>query len=215
MPLPLRQHIQRSPASRPYPRTALILICALIVAVIALYKAPTTAYTAETPLYRMRTWLQTIPARFNIATPQRVPQRFFASTQGLQSGGGREGEPDMSAQPPTSIPESMSTSISTAEGKSQAQTTRRLALPAGGTDGNGRTLDLSDPNSSISLDHLGPMVVNNDGTLSRISNWEQMSEVERKNTLRVLGKRNKERLERLKAAEGEVNGEEGGAEGRG
>ncbi|KAL5690771.1 hypothetical protein EMGR_007528 [Emarellia grisea] len=42
-----------------------------------------------------------------------------------------------------------------------------------------------------------------DGTLSRIANWEQMTEIERRNTLRVLGKRNKLRLDSLKAAEGE------------
>lgn len=55
----------------------------------------------------------------------------------------------------------------------------------------------------MKLDHLGPMVVNQDGTLSRISNWDQMSEIERKNTLRVLGKRNKIRSEALKAKESE------------
>lgn len=65
-------------------------------------------------------------------------------------------------------------------------------------------LDLgAEGGSTVSLDHLGPMVVNVDGTLSRIGNWEQMTEIERKNTLRILGKRNKQRLEALKAARGE------------
>lgn len=65
-------------------------------------------------------------------------------------------------------------------------------------------LDLgAEGGSTVTLDHLGPMVVNVDGTLSRISNWEQMSEIERKNTLRILGKRNNQRLEALKAARGE------------
>lgn len=50
----------------------------------------------------------------------------------------------------------------------------------------------------VTLDHLGPMVVNKDGSLSRIANWETMSEKERKNTLRVLGKRNQLRLGELK-----------------
>lgn len=44
------------------------------------------------------------------------------------------------------------------------------------------------------------MVVNTDGTLSRIANWDGMTEIEKKTTLRVLGKRNKQRLEALKAA---------------
>lgn len=56
------------------------------------------------------------------------------------------------------------------------------------------------------------MVVNVDGTLSRISNWEKMTELEQKNTLRIIGKRNKQRLEALKAREGEG---EGGSAGKG
>ncbi|KAJ3007252.1 hypothetical protein HKX48_009237, partial [Thoreauomyces humboldtii] len=48
-----------------------------------------------------------------------------------------------------------------------------------------------------------------DGTLARITNWEKMSERERANTLRVLGKRNAARLERLKAEQ--VEEEEGKA----
>ncbi|OAG00104.1 uncharacterized protein CC84DRAFT_1049204, partial [Paraphaeosphaeria sporulosa] len=53
----------------------------------------------------------------------------------------------------------------------------------------------------VKLDHLGPMVVNRDGTLSRIGNWEQMTDIEQKNTLRVLMKRNKLRLDALRAGE--------------
>jgi hypothetical protein len=51
----------------------------------------------------------------------------------------------------------------------------------------------------VSLEEeLGPLVVNTDGTVGRISNWKQMTEGERASVLRVLGKRNKERLETLK-----------------
>lgn len=53
------------------------------------------------------------------------------------------------------------------------------------------------------MDEWGPIVVNVDGTMSRISNWQEMSEIEKKNTLRILGKRNKSRLEALKKKEGE------------
>lgn len=71
-------------------------------------------------------------------------------------------------------------------------------------------LDLSaEGGSTVSLDHLGPMVVNVDGTLSRIGNWEQMTEIERKNTLRILGKRNKQRLDALKAANAEQHADGG------
>ncbi|KAJ3289993.1 hypothetical protein HDU76_007451 [Blyttiomyces sp. JEL0837] len=50
----------------------------------------------------------------------------------------------------------------------------------------------------VKLDALGPVVVNEDGTLSRITNWDKMTDGERTNTLRVLNKRNKARLERLR-----------------
>mmetsp|Transcript_13017 Transcript_13017/g.38754 ORF Transcript_13017/g.38754 Transcript_13017/m.38754 type:complete len:238 (+) Transcript_13017:1612-2325(+) len=51
----------------------------------------------------------------------------------------------------------------------------------------------------VTLDHLGPMVVNKDGSLSRITNWPEMAEVERQRTLRMVVKRNKKRLEDLAA----------------
>ena len=68
-----------------------------------------------------------------------------------------------------------------------------LSLPEPGPilhlDGNG---------GAVKLSQLGPVVVNRDGSLSQISNWEQMSEVERKNTLRILGERNMLRLQGVK-----------------
>ncbi|EKX53377.1 hypothetical protein GUITHDRAFT_101081 [Guillardia theta CCMP2712] len=51
---------------------------------------------------------------------------------------------------------------------------------------------------TVSLeDRLGPLVVNADGSLSRIANWENMTEAEKANTLRVLGRRNGARLANL------------------
>jgi len=47
---------------------------------------------------------------------------------------------------------------------------------------------------TVKLDELGPLVVNSDGTLSRIANWQNMTEAERERTLRVLSARNKARL---------------------
>jgi hypothetical protein len=60
------------------------------------------------------------------------------------------------------------------------------------------TLDVSGDGTTVKLDHLGPVVVNQDGTLSRIGNWDQMADIEKKNTLRILGKRNASRLAALK-----------------
>ncbi|KAE9372534.1 hypothetical protein N431DRAFT_457243 [Stipitochalara longipes BDJ] len=68
-------------------------------------------------------------------------------------------------------------------------------------------LDMSNGDVSIKLDHLGPMVVNVDGTMSRISNWDKMADIEKENTLRIIGKRNKARLEVLRAKEKENGGE--------
>ncbi|KAF7618433.1 hypothetical protein COH20_001417 [Aspergillus flavus] len=77
-----------------------------------------------------------------------------------------------------------------------------LALPDASSADQTQQLDVSGDGSTVKLDHLGPLVVNQDGTLSRIANWAQMTEIEKKNTLRVLGKRNKQRMEALKAAQG-------------
>jgi hypothetical protein len=67
----------------------------------------------------------------------------------------------------------------------------------------GIKLDMSGGDTAVKLDHLGPMVVNVDGTLSQIENWQQMTEGEQQNTLRIIGKRNQKRLEALKAKEKE------------
>lgn len=84
-----------------------------------------------------------------------------------------------------------------------------LALPDASTADPTHKLDLSEGGSSVKLDHLGPLVVNQDGTLSRIANWEHMTEIEKKNTLRVLGKRNKLRMDALKEAGVGQEGEDG------
>ncbi|OAQ73074.1 hypothetical protein VFPPC_00878 [Pochonia chlamydosporia 170] len=72
------------------------------------------------------------------------------------------------------------------------------ALPAPGESAT--TLDVSGGGTTIKLDHLGPLVVNVDGTMSRITNWSQMADIEKENTLRILGRRNKQRLEAVKKA---------------
>ncbi|KAI9329158.1 hypothetical protein BDR26DRAFT_807966 [Obelidium mucronatum] len=54
---------------------------------------------------------------------------------------------------------------------------------------------------SVTLDHLGPIVVGVDGSMQRITNWDTLTEAERKNTMRVVAKRNKQRLEQLALAE--------------
>ncbi|PWN53745.1 hypothetical protein IE53DRAFT_112630 [Violaceomyces palustris] len=76
-----------------------------------------------------------------------------------------------------------------------------LALPAPPMDKeSGTTLEVG--GQSIALDRLGPMIVNSDGTISRIHNWDQLSEHERKTSLRLLAKRNKLRMDALRAEDG-------------
>jgi hypothetical protein len=79
----------------------------------------------------------------------------------------------------------------------------QLALPElPSSEGGSTILDMSNGDTTIKLDHLGPMVVGVDGTLSRISNWDSMADIEKKNTLRIIGKRNQARLAALREAEG-------------
>ncbi|RHY19426.1 hypothetical protein DYB32_010230 [Aphanomyces invadans] len=55
--------------------------------------------------------------------------------------------------------------------------------------------------ASVALDHLGPIVVQPDGTLMRISDWATKTDNEKQTISRVIAKRNKERLEALQAAQ--------------
>ncbi len=77
-----------------------------------------------------------------------------------------------------------------------------LALPEA-PHNSSTQLDMSSGSASVSLDHLGPMVVNVDGTMSRISNWAEMADIEKENTVRIISARNKMRLGALRAKEGE------------
>jgi len=71
-----------------------------------------------------------------------------------------------------------------------------LALPAA----TGEPTKVTVNGGSVSLeDEMGPLVVNENGSLSRIANWPEMSAIERERTVRILGKRNKLRLENLRA----------------
>ncbi len=75
------------------------------------------------------------------------------------------------------------------------------ALPAPGEGSDVTTLDVSGEGTTVKLGALGPLVVNQDGTMSRISNWAEMTDIERQNTLRILGKRNKLRLATLRESQ--------------
>lgn len=97
------------------------------------------------------------------------------------------------------VPEEPSTSATTKK--------ETLALPEVPFN-NTTQLDMSNGSTTIKLDHLGPMVVNVDGSLGRITNWNDMTEMEQKNTLRVVGKRNQARLAAVRAKEA-LDGKDG------
>ncbi|KUI67368.1 hypothetical protein VM1G_03485 [Cytospora mali] len=73
-----------------------------------------------------------------------------------------------------------------------------LSLPAPSEGGDVQTLEVD--GKPITLDHMGPIVVHKDGTMSRIANWSEMAEIERRNTMRILIKRNQVRLSALREA---------------
>lgn len=72
-------------------------------------------------------------------------------------------------------------------------------LPAPG-QGTPISLDVSGGGSTAKLSAMGPLVVNVDGTVSRITNWAEMTDAERETTFRMVGKRNQQRLDALKKA---------------
>uniref|UniRef100_A0A7S0CRF7 Uncharacterized protein n=1 Tax=Amorphochlora amoebiformis TaxID=1561963 RepID=A0A7S0CRF7_9EUKA len=72
-----------------------------------------------------------------------------------------------------------------------------------GSGGGGPVLALPAPSDykttsmtvdqGMKMDKLGPIVINSDGTLSRIANWHKMTKKEQETTYRVLVKRNNHR----------------------
>eukprot|EP00598_Pedospumella_elongata_P006279 CAMPEP_0184984150 /NCGR_PEP_ID=MMETSP1098-20130426/13181_1 /TAXON_ID=89044 /ORGANISM="Spumella elongata, Strain CCAP 955/1" /LENGTH=173 /DNA_ID=CAMNT_0027508083 /DNA_START=116 /DNA_END=634 /DNA_ORIENTATION=- len=61
---------------------------------------------------------------------------------------------------------------------------------------------------SIAMTELGPIIVNADGTLRRIENWSKLTKQEQANTMRVVTRRNKKRLEALKELQKEEETEQ-------
>ncbi|KAJ5570408.1 uncharacterized protein N7459_009838, partial [Penicillium hispanicum] len=160
----------------------------LIRASIPTAWAPNTLCHLQTPSSRLYTVL--FPQCALVQKPLQQSRQSHTMSTSI---------PDSSAQKPDSN-ESQSQETPSQSSKEQ------LYLPSSESSDaqQPHQLDLgAEGGSTVTLDHLGPMVVNVDGTLSRIGNWEQMTEIERKTTLRVLGKRNKQRLDALKAARAE------------
>ena len=50
---------------------------------------------------------------------------------------------------------------------------------------------------SVKFDHLGPIILNTDGTTRQIANWDKLSKREQEVTWRRIKKRNEERRKQL------------------
>ena len=94
----------------------------------------------------------------------------------------------------------------------EEQTTEEeiLALPSSSADGSAHQLNIG--GSSHSMDYLGPMIVNADGSLRRITNWDELSPEEQANTKRIVVERNRKRLLKLKEKMAAKEAEEKGKE---
>eukprot|EP01137_Pigoraptor_chileana_P032232 Opistho-2@21289 len=86
------------------------------------------------------------------------------------------------------------------EKPSMDSTEECLGLPASSEDNNvNANVEIKVGETKV-LDHMGPLVVDVDGSLKRIANWDSMTEAEREVAHRRLTARNKARLEKLRAA---------------
>lgn len=91
-------------------------------------------------------------------------------------------------------------SSSTTASQQQEQLLLEAAAPPASVDEVVHKLDISNGPASLSL---GPLVVHEDGTLSRVQNWDTMTQGERDTTMRVLVARNRRRLDKLRELERE------------
>ena len=78
----------------------------------------------------------------------------------------------------------------------EAPSSDPLALPA--SDGAAPRVAVG--GEAVAMEELGPIVINTDGTTSRITNWPEMTPAEQEKTRRVIVARNAKRLAKLEAA---------------
>ena len=67
---------------------------------------------------------------------------------------------------------------------------------------------------AVSMSELGPIIINADGTMRRIRNWDQLTQREKDATISKISKRNKIRLEKLRESQSldDQEGEQDGGE---
>lgn len=150
-------------------------------------------------------------ARQGVSTTTTDRPRLAATAQGTSSPGASD-RPDAEGRGPEHHREAEPAAESHHH---HHQERPLLPGPDGGgsnnnSSGSTTTTTVTVDGAAVALDHLGPLVVHADGTLSRVANWAEMTEPERRTTVRVLGRRNRARLEALRGGGGGGGGEASG-----
>ena len=65
--------------------------------------------------------------------------------------------------------------------------------------------DLKESITKIEFDNLGPIIINTDGTMARIPNWNTLTDIEQKKAVRLIALRNQRRKETLLSNHVEIN----------
>lgn len=163
---------------------------------------PLTNHTATTPAHQQQKAAMSSASASKDTSSQAQSQSRSQSSPSSSS----------SSSPPSSTQQQQEPTTTT--------TSNPLPLPepptsAGKTSTTTTTThQLTVDGAGVKLDHLGPLVVNVDGTMSRIANWEKMADIERENTARIIGKRNQARLAKLRGASVARGEQPEGQEGR-
>ena len=84
--------------------------------------------------------------------------------------------------------------ITQEDAKAKALPCSRDTATSNTTTGN-KTFEVD--GETITFDNLGPMIINTDGTIGRITNWTEITDFERERTLKLIARRNKKRRQNL------------------
>ena len=88
------------------------------------------------------------------------------------------------------------TNIGNNEEKRELPALPALANHAENDEENVNVLTLD--GDALTFERLGPMIINTDGTIRRIANWDILSPQEKESSWRLISARNRKRVEELK-----------------
>ncbi len=79
----------------------------------------------------------------------------------------------------------------------RSHSTKLLELPVS-DQSNGDDVPKISLGEKVSFEELGPIIINKDGTTSRIANWGILTKAEQDSSWRIISARNKKRVENIK-----------------